>query len=636
MPIRLFLTQEGNLKINSSEQKRFSIEDDGISIFFPFKIVEKREHYIVIDPLDKLGEVLEYIFSEFNKSKFPFELDHELRRYWDNYCYEKTKIKELKSKRYKLSEKKFKQIVFKSKRKPLLHQIKGIIHALAVENAANFSVPGSGKTQIALGFFISLKRKNLIEKALIIGPASCFLPWEEEARDCLKRRIKILRWSGNISYRRKIGGMIKNIDIILVTHKTACNDYLLLEQLMRRYKFLLILDESHYIKNPISARAQMAMRLSNFAWKRMILTGTPAPHSLLDIWTQFSFLWPSRQLLKDYQSFIVKIENSNNPVTKLKNELKPFFIRTTKKELELPNIKSNIIPIKKENIPFEQRKIIELLELKTLVEARKFNMSDADMNVLRRWRAARIIRLLQAASNPALLLSKLEFYNRNEDIDTSDLIKYTTVFSSRKKIPAKVEVVVKITKTIIESGNKVIIWTWFIDNIMLLETLLREYNPLKIYGGIKPYEDDIDELEESRERNIHEFKQRKDRQILLANPAACAESISLHKHCQHAIYLDRNFNCGQFLQSMDRIHRVGMPVGKTAEYHIPFINCAIERAVDNRLRKRQEILYNLLSDPMPVLGIDEDLWIADSNEELDIAYENLIREIRNDIQKKSI
>ena len=140
-------------------------------------------------------------------------------------------------------------------------------------------------------------------------------------------------------------------------------------------------------------------------------------------------------------------------------------------------------------------------------------------------------------------------------------------------------------------------------------------------------------MEESRESNIREFKHRKDRPILIANPAACAESISLHKQCQHAVYLDRNFNCGQFLQSMDRIHRVGMPRGLTAVYHIPIIKCAVERAVDKRLKKRQRDLYSLLGDSMPVLGVDEEMWVADSGDEVDNSFAIVLEEIENE-QKK--
>jgi SNF2 family DNA or RNA helicase len=408
---------------------------------------------------------------------------------------------------------------------------------------------------------------------------------------------------------------------------------------MRRYKTLLILDESHHVKNPNGARAQAVMRLSPYSAKRIILTGTPVPHSLLDIWTQFSFLWPSQHLLGDYYTFKQRLETKKNPIVKLKRELSPFLIRTTKKELGLPDITWDINIIQKENIPLEQRKIIELLELKTLVEARKFGLSDIDMNVLRKWRIARIIRLLQAASNPALLLKKIDYFQieKEFDIDTSDLIDYINVFMNMKKMPAKVSAVVEETKSLIETGKKVIIWTWFVDNIHLLKKLLYKYNPLLLYGEIKPYEETEDSaLEESRERNIHEFKKRKDRPLLLANPAACAESISLHKHCQDAIYLDRNFNCGQFLQSMDRIHRVGMPLGVTAVYHIPLINCAIERSVDKRLKNRQQDLYKLLSDPMPILGVDDELWVADTTQEVEVAFKDIIKEIRNEKRKTSI
>ena len=44
--------------------------------------------------------------------------------------------------------------------------------------------------------------------------------------------------------------------------------------------------------------------------------------------------------------------------------------------------------------------------------------------------------------------------------------------------------------------------------------------------------------------------------VFVANPAAAAESISLHEVCDHAIYIDRTYNAGQFMQSRDRIHRL--------------------------------------------------------------------------------
>ena len=107
--------------------------------------------------------------------------------------------------------------------------------------------------------------------------------------------------------------------------------------------------------------------------------------------------------------------------------------------------------------------------------------------------------------------------------------------------------------------------------------------------------------------------------------------------CHHAIYIDRTFNCGQFLQSLNRIHRVGLPEGITTHYWIPIIECAVEHVVDNRLQERQRLMYEFLGDETPVLGIDvgEETEVSDSNEELNQDFQEIIREIDNAHQGES-
>jgi hypothetical protein len=97
--------------------------------------------------------------------------------------------------------------------------------------------------------------------------------------------------------------------------------------------------------------------------------------------------------------------------------------------------------------------------------------------------------------------------------------------------------------------------------------------------------------------------------------------------CHDAVYLERTFNCGQFLQSMDRIHRVGMPLGTRTTYHIPLIPCAVERVQDERLRRRQETLYQLLDDDMPVLGFDDDSALMERDDDLEVIFKELLQEI---------
>jgi hypothetical protein len=119
---------------------------------------------------------------------------------------------------------------------------------------------------------------------------------------------------------------------------------------------------------------------------------------------------------------------------------------------------------------------------------------------------------------------------------------------------------------------------------------------------------------------------------------ACGESISLHKVCQHAIYLERNFNAAQFVQSLDRIHRQGMPPHTTAHVEIPSLPCAIERVLNRRLNERQRRLYELLNDPMPVVGFDDDahrgFFDIEDVQDLDALFEEVLAEIRADVDTR--
>ena len=80
--------------------------------------------------------------------------------------------------------------------------------------------------------------------------------------------------------------------------------------------------------------------------------------------------------------------------------------------------------------------------------------------------------------------------------------------------------------------------------------------------------------------------------------------MSLHKNlngynvCNHAIYLDRNFNGAQYMQSMDRIHRIGMDTSVTVEYHRIIGKNTIDEVIDRRLDEKWRDMLNTLNDDM--------------------------------------
>jgi hypothetical protein len=78
---------------------------------------------------------------------------------------------------------------------------------------------------------------------------------------------------------------------------------------------------------------------------------------------------------------------------------------------------------------------------------------------------------------------------------------------------------------------------------------------------------------------------------------------------------------------MDRINRVGMPSNSRAHYYIPIVQCGIEQLLDRRLTERQQVLYALMDDDMPVLGYSEEWSLFERDDDLDEIFAELVQEL---------
>ena len=598
-------------------------------LLLAFVVVERTDDAVVFDYLENIVEAVQYLQQTIGRQQLV--LESQLEAIITLNTVEKLQIEKIRENTATLES-----VVpvpgFKPELEILPHQIRGLERSLRAGNFAEFSVQGAGKTMIALATFAHWRKRNEVDKLLVIGPVSSFQPWEDEIVRCFADEVPVLRWSGSTSTRMRMVAAYQQARVVLCSYDTARRDVEMLREQLKATPTALVLDESHYIKNfDIGARGAAVLELAPYAAKRLIASGTPAPHSLLDLYSQFAFLWPNAKddLLGTPQEFMARLSNASNPATELRTTLGPFFHRTSQSELGLQNPLIHTNPIALESLPSGQARIIALLENKIAMESRNLpHMMDQEL--LLNWRKARIIRLLQAASNPSLLSSSDNIHHDERTaFDIGELTTLIGEFRDGNVKAAKIAWAVEKAKSLIADGQKVLIWTWWISNIHLLAEILHEFNPLLLYGEIKPYEDIDDPMDVSRERNIKDFKTRGDRPLLIANPSACAESISLHQVCHHAIYLDRTYNCGQFLQSLNRIHRIGLQKGVMTEYWIPVVDCAIERSVDRRLQQRQLTMFDFLGDNTPVLGVDwrEENTAADSADETNAAFQDLLTEL---------
>ncbi len=523
------------------------------------------------------------------------------------------------------------------------YQIMPVKHHIDLLNVSNFSVPGSGKTTMVLAGYSLLKSKGIVNKLLVIGPYSSLMPWEDEMVECFFDPPQSIRIHGSIDKRLAIFYEYhKKYEVFLTTYHTAVNDIKYLSKLISNDNFMVVLDESHYIKNIDGKMANILLTINQLPKSKIILTGTPVPNNYTDIFTQFSFLYPST-LLGNASSFKTKAKNEYRMERFLKRELSPLFTRITKKQMELPGFKEKRI-----TVPMSSTQTLLYRAVAEAYEKIINEMTILRFDIINDYKRCKAIRLRQIASNLVLLTKKSREYDiesfQDEILEYEDFsggqiqkILNEIPYHSIEENSPKIFEVIKLVKKLKEKEvRKIIIWSDFVKNLKTIENLLKnEFKSEdtvinKIFGETKKAKDEdikTDSIdEETREGIIRKFKSTGKFAILIMNPMACAESISLHKSCHHAIYLDRSYNCGQFMQSKDRIHRIGLnPNIETYYYYLlseyeseGTKHKSIDHQIDERLEKKEHRMLDLLNDPSKLYFGKED---EEPLEELDYDFE---------------
>src|SRR5262249_10601238 len=102
-------------------------------------------------------------------------------------------------------------------------QLPAVAHMVNVENAANFSVPGSGKTTITLASYAKLKSSGTVGTLVVIGPRASFATWEKEFNSCLGPG-SVVRIVGTKPQRAKAWRVGGSADMVLLNYHVASND----------------------------------------------------------------------------------------------------------------------------------------------------------------------------------------------------------------------------------------------------------------------------------------------------------------------------------------------------------------------------------------------------------------------------
>jgi SNF2 family DNA or RNA helicase len=466
-------------------------------------------------------------------------------------------------------------------------QRRDLARLLALRHGANFSVPGAGKTTVAYALYEALREQGDVRRLLVVAPISAFDAWLTEADACFAPPPRI---------RRLVDRPSSTDEIVVVNYQRLSGSrFARIAEWVQEQPCHVILDEAHRMKRGRTGEWGAAcLELAHLAVRRDILTGTPAPQHPSDFVALLDYLWPNqahRILPRD----ALQQRPADTTMHQVSARLRPLFARTRKDELGLrpPEVR-----VERTEMKPIQAEIYAALRTRM---TRAVRAGRRDQAALARMGAVTMY-LLQAASNPALLgpalgadaPSPVEWPPLEIPVD-SELGELIRTYG-RHEVPAKFDKLATMVAAHAadDPPRKTLVWSNFVANLEELARVLAPFEPAVIHGGVTPSRGRPGER--TREAELDRFRSDDACLVLLANPAAMSEGVSLHHSCHDAIYVDRTFNAGQYLQSLDRIHRLGL--AETVQTRMTMLSAVgtLDEAVDGRLRTKAERLSLMLRD----------------------------------------
>lgn len=466
-------------------------------------------------------------------------------------------------------------------------QQRDIAKLLSLTHGANFSVPGAGKTRAALAVYAALRQAGKVRRLLVVSPKSAYEAWTDEAATCFSVP-PVLR----VFQRSEDSGA----EILLVNYERLSRQQSQLAEWLSAAPALMVLDEAHRMKLGVRGTyGASCMALGPLATHRLILTGTPAPNGAKDLESLLSFVWPG------HGRRAVDRAVAGGDLAHASRVLRPLFTRTTKNELQLPPVD---IRVKYVQLPEAHRRLYAALKNQLT------DLQDREQEEFARLGKV-LVYLMMASTNPALLESgsdryqPLPLFAARRPVDPGlpllDLMRELP----RYELSPKYEAVLRTVTENARAGRKTLVWSTFVRNLTTLAASLDSLRPAVVHGATP-----------DRDEQIRRFREDPDCMVLLSNPATLGEGISLHHVCHDAVYLDRDFAAGRYLQSLDRIHRLGLAPGTDTRVTVLVAEGTIDAVVHERLGRKLEFMGQILDDPVvrELADPEEDLtpWGMDS------------------------
>jgi SNF2 family DNA or RNA helicase len=283
---------------------------------------------------------------------------------------------------------------------------------------------------------------------------------------------------------------------------------------------MLVIDEASSFKSHKAVRFK-ALKIRRPLIKRVVLlTGTPAPNSLLDLWAPMYLVDRGQRLGEKYEGFRARYFEKNQWERKytikkhesyeqgIYNKIGDICISMKAKDyLSLPERINRTVSV---NLPAEVRKAYKDFERKAVLE-----LSEADQ-ITAVNAAALSTKLLQFANGAIYDENKVSHEMHSEKLDALEEIVESA------------------------NGQPVLVFYWYKHDLERILKRLKEYKPIELKSS--------NEIKQWNEKKI---------QVMLAHPASAGHGLNLQAGGNTIVWFGNTWSLELYQQANARLDRQG-------------------------------------------------------------------------------
>lgn len=446
------------------------------------------------------------------------------------------------------------------------HQVTGAQWLAKRSRAALLDEQGLGKTITAIEA-ANLGRKNADRawRICIVCPSVVLWNWAREWK----------RWSAFKDRIQVIQRLVEVVDdtahVVVLSHRAIID----LRPALQKYLWdLVVLDEGHYFRNPQAARTKAfygdywATSPSTLSTDRCwVLTGTPMPNDIRNLWTMCWGLWPERfpsptnptramspaeferRYCKTRPTRFGRQAIGNLNVGEFRERVADVTLRRSKRDhLDLPAMRYESIVLRPDRIP-QELELLDTALYRKLKDARVTAESDEEALLQVGWKQhlttwRRLVGIAKA--EPIAELVQMEL-----DCD------YT---------------------------EKIVIFAMHIQVVELLIEKLGANRCVSITGSTTPPD---------RQRAVDQFQTDDRIQVFVGQIIAAGSGITLTA-ASEVLFAELSWVPGDNAQAADRVHRIG----QTQKCRVRFVSLAdtSDEIVTDVLARKTRMIREVLQD----------------------------------------